>query len=64
MAEARLTEEQRRIFEETGFLFPVNVPWLETLVIAVLAVGSATAAGMAPALQAIRLRIADAIAYE
>jgi len=51
-------------FEEAGFLFPVCVPWLETLIIAGLAVGSATAAGMAPAIQAVRLRIADAIAYE
>lgn len=51
-------------FEETGCLFPVRVPWLATGVIAVLSIGAATLAGLAPAFQAIRLRIADAIAYE
>ncbi len=52
------------LFEESGFLFAVRVPWLETVVIALLAVVCATLAGLAPAAQAVRLRIADAIAYE
>jgi putative ABC transport system permease protein len=52
------------LFEETGFLFPVRVPWAGAGVIAALAVLSATLAGLGPAFQAMRLRIADAIAYE
>ena len=52
------------LFEETGFLFPVRIPWTEAGVIAALAVLSAAVAGIGPALQAMRLRIADAVAYE
>jgi putative ABC transport system permease protein len=52
------------LFEETGFLFPMRVAWQEAGVIAALSILSATLAGVAPAVQAMRLRIADAIAYE
>jgi putative ABC transport system permease protein len=52
------------IFEESGFIFPVTVPWKETLFLSVLAVGTATVAGLFPAIHAVRLRIAEAIAYE
>jgi putative ABC transport system permease protein len=52
------------LFEETGFLFPMRIPWAEAGIIAALAVLSATLAGLGPALQAMRLRIADAVAYE
>jgi putative ABC transport system permease protein len=52
------------LFEETGFLFPVRIPWLETGMIAFLAIFSATLAGLMPAVQAVRLRITEAIAYE
>jgi putative ABC transport system permease protein len=52
------------IYEESGYLFPVTFPWKETLVLAGLAVGTATFAGLFPALHAVRLRIAEAIAYE
>jgi putative ABC transport system permease protein len=52
------------LFEESGFLFPVRLPWIETAVITALAIVSATLAGLAPAAHAIRLRIAEAIAYE
>lgn len=52
------------IFEETGFLFPVRIPWQQTAVIAGLSVLIATLAGLLPALHALRLRIAEAIAYE
>lgn len=52
------------IYEESGFIFPVSFPWRETLVLSVLAVGTATIAGLFPALHAVRLRIAEAIAYE
>ncbi len=52
------------LFEETGFLFAMRIPWLEAGVIAALAVLAATLAGLGPAVHAMRLRIADAIAYE
>ncbi len=52
------------VFEDSGFLFAVRVPWLETAVIAALAILSATLAGLAPAAHAMRLPITDAIAYE
>jgi putative ABC transport system permease protein len=52
------------ILEETGFLFPVRVPWAEAGAIASLAVLLATLAGLGPALHAVRLRIPEAIAYE
>jgi putative ABC transport system permease protein len=52
------------IFEESGFIFPVTVPWRETLILSALAVATATVAGLFPALHAVRLRIAEAIAYE
>jgi hypothetical protein len=47
------------LFEEAGFLFPVCIPWAGALVIAALAVGCATLAGLWPACQA--MYIAEAI---
>ncbi len=52
------------IYEETGFIFPVLVPWRQTLILSTLAIGTATIAGLVPAIHAVRLRIAEAIAYE
>lgn len=52
------------LFEEAGFLFPVLIPWLEVGVIVAVSILSATLAGLAPALHAVRLNIAEAIAYE
>jgi putative ABC transport system permease protein len=52
------------IYEEAGFQFPVVYPWLAAGVIAGLAMICATLAGLGPALHAVRLRIAEAIAYE
>ena len=52
------------LLEEAGFAFPVVLPWKEAGVIAGLAVLVATLAGLLPAVQAGRLRIAEAIAYE
>jgi putative ABC transport system permease protein len=52
------------IYEESGYVFPVTFPWKETLALAGLAIGTATFAGLLPALHAVRLRIAEAIAYE
>jgi putative ABC transport system permease protein len=50
--------------EEVGFTFPVCIPWTETAVVVGLTLGLATLAGLLPALRAVRMRIADAIAYE
>jgi ABC-type lipoprotein release transport system permease subunit len=52
------------LFEEGGFLFPVRIPWMDGAVIAALSLAVAAVAGLWPAVQATRLRIADAIAYE
>jgi putative ABC transport system permease protein len=49
---------------EAGFEFPVVYPWLPASFIAALAMGLAALAGVIPAIQAGRLRIAEAIAYE
>jgi putative ABC transport system permease protein len=52
------------ILEESGFLFPLHVPWIEGLVIAGASVLLATLAGLWPALSTVRQRIPEAIAYE
>jgi ABC-type lipoprotein release transport system permease subunit len=52
------------VFEDTGFIFPVTIPWQQTSVLCILAVFVATVAGLVPALHAARLRIAEAIQYE
>ncbi|MBV9121736.1 MAG: ABC transporter permease [Planctomycetes bacterium] len=52
------------LFEETGFLVAVRIPWAEAGKIAGLALATATLAGLGPALHTLRLRIPEAIAYE
>lgn len=52
------------VLDETGFCFPVVIPWSEAAVLAVMAVGAATVAGLGPAWRAVSMRIAEAIAYE
>jgi putative ABC transport system permease protein len=53
------------ILEESGYLFPLYVPWVGALIIAAAAaMTTATLAGLAPALYAVRQRIPEAIAYE
>lgn len=52
------------LFEETGFLFPVLIPWGEAAIIAGGALTLATLAGLGPALHTMHLRIPEAIAYE
>jgi putative ABC transport system permease protein len=52
------------VFEESGFLFPVIIPWLPALGIGAIAVALAALAGLGPALHAVRINIAEAIAYE
>jgi putative ABC transport system permease protein len=52
------------LFEESGFLVEVLVPWKQAAGIAAGAVGVAALAGLLPALHAVRTRITDALAYE
>jgi putative ABC transport system permease protein len=52
------------LLNEAGFLLPVTIPWLEAGVVVALALLIATLAGIGPALHAVRLHIADAVAYE
>jgi putative ABC transport system permease protein len=52
------------ILEEAGFLFPLRIAWGPAGGIALATVGIATLAGLIPAVHAVRLRIAEAIAYE
>lgn len=52
------------VFEETGFLFPLYIPWDGALIIAAAAMLTATCAGLGPAIYAVRERIPEAIAYE
>jgi putative ABC transport system permease protein len=52
------------ILEESGYLFPVYIPWTGGLVIAAAAMITTTLAGLGPAIYAVRQRIPEAIAYE
>ncbi len=52
------------LLDETGFTFPVRIPWAQAAAVIMLGLGVAVLAGLLPALRAVRLRIADAIAYE
>ncbi len=52
------------IFEESGFFFPMIIPWNALIGITITSIGIATLAGLLPAYQAMRMRITDAIAYE
>jgi putative ABC transport system permease protein len=52
------------IFEESGFLFPVRVPWPAVALVGSVALLAATLAGLGPALHAAREPIPDAITYE
>jgi len=52
------------ILDESGFLFPMYIPWKQALFIGMGSMLTATLAGLGPALYAVRQRIPDAIAYE
>jgi putative ABC transport system permease protein len=52
------------LVEESGFVFDLLVPWRQGFGIAVGAITVATVAGLLPALHTVRMRVADAIAYE
>jgi len=52
------------LFEESGFLFDLVLPWQQAFGISIGAVLVATLAGLFPALQAVKTRIPDALNYE
>lgn len=52
------------LVDETGFVFPIQVPWAAAGLLSLLAILIATLAGLLPAVRAMHLHIADAIAYE
>jgi putative ABC transport system permease protein len=52
------------LLDESGFTFPLRVPWLEAGAVTLASVVLATLAGLWPAYLATRLRIPEAIAYE
>jgi putative ABC transport system permease protein len=52
------------LLDEAGFTFPAEVPWAQVAAVVLVGMSVATLAGLLPALRAVRLRIADAIAYE
>jgi putative ABC transport system permease protein len=52
------------IFEESGFLFPLALPWREALGVAAVAVGLSALAGLGPAWRAVSVPVTEAIAYE
>ena len=52
------------LLTETGFVFPVRLPWAIAGTLAAAVPLLALLAGLGPGLQAARLRIAEAIAYE
>jgi putative ABC transport system permease protein len=52
------------LLQEAGFVLPLSIPWTSAALVIVCALLLATAAGLWPAWHAMRLRIADAIAYE
>src|SRR5262249_40563238 len=55
---------RRVLFEETGFLFSVRVPWGAAVIVTAVSLAGAAVAGLGPALYAARLRIAEAVSYE
>jgi putative ABC transport system permease protein len=52
------------LFEESGFLFDLLMPWTQAIGIAFGAIATAALAGLFPAMQAVKTRIPDALAYE
>ncbi|MFM7148535.1 MAG: FtsX-like permease family protein, partial [Gemmataceae bacterium] len=52
------------LLDESGFLFPLRIPWMEAGLVTLFGVTLATLAGLWPAYHATTLRIPDAIAYE
>jgi ABC-type antimicrobial peptide transport system permease subunit len=50
--------------DDAGWVFPLQVPWQAAGLVVGSSVVLATLAGLWPALQATRMRIPEAIAYE
>jgi putative ABC transport system permease protein len=50
--------------DDAGWIFPLQVPWLEAGIVVGASIVAATIVGLWPALQATRMRIPEAIAYE
>ena len=59
-----MIDKSGRLTELVNLSHALGDPWLEAAMIAGIALVTATLAGLVPALQAVRLRIAEAIAYE
>lgn len=52
------------LLDESGFDFPLRVPWGEAGIVCLGSIVCATLAGLWPAYHATTLRIPEAIAYE
>jgi len=52
------------ILEESGYLFPVYIPWKEGLIIIVAGLLTPILAGLGPALISVRQGIPESVAYE
>jgi putative ABC transport system permease protein len=52
------------LFDDAGWVFPLHVPWAAAGAVSGLCVLAATLVGLWPAVQATRVRIPEAIAYE
>ncbi len=52
------------MWEESGFYFPMLIPWLEAGGIAIVAIIASLIAGVLPAARAVKMNIPEAIAYE
>jgi putative ABC transport system permease protein len=52
------------LLDESGFSFPMRIPWMEAGIVTAASIALATLAGCWPAYHATRLRIPEAIAYE
>ena len=52
------------VMDESGFIFPLCVPWIEGGIVTLACVSLATIAGFWPAYLATRLNITEAITYE
>ncbi len=52
------------LFDESGFVFPMRIPWNASMIVIGLSIVLATAVGLWPAYYATRMRIPEAIQYE
>ena len=52
------------LYDQTGYGFQAVFPWMETLIIAGVAIGMSALAGLGPALYNMKMNVTEAIAYE